>query len=117
MSTHTLLPALTAYQCNDCQTLTQRSPMACAHCLGRRFSSVPMTATGTLASWTTIRKPPMRFKSEGLYHVGVFDLDNGMRISGRLLHEASDQTGDRVELVTENLLQTQTPTFKVTSHG
>jgi uncharacterized OB-fold protein len=117
MSTLTLLPALTAYQCKDCQTLTQRSPMACARCLGRRFSSVPVTSTGILASWTTIRKPPMRFKSEGVYHVGVIDLDNGMRISGRLLHEASDQTGDRVQAVAIADTASDIPIFKVTSHG
>ncbi len=117
MSTLTLLPALTAYQCKDCQTLTQRSPMACAQCLGRRFSSVPVTSTGILASWTTIRKPPMRFKSEGVYHVCVIDLDNGMRISGRLLHEASDQTGDRVQAVAIAETASDIPIFKVTSHG
>ena len=117
MNALTLLPTLTAYQCNDCQTLTQRSPMACAYCLGRRFSPVLVTASGTLASWTTIRKPPMRFKAEGIYHVGVFDLDNGMRISGRLLHEATDQTGDRVQAVAIADTASDIPIFKVTSPG
>jgi hypothetical protein len=59
----------------------------------------------------------MRFKSEGLYHVGVFDLDNGMRISGRLLHEESEQTGDRVQAVAITDAASDIPIFKVTSHG
>jgi len=117
MTAHAPLATLTAYQCVGCQTITQRSPMVCARCLGRQFSTVEVTATGRLASWTTVRKPPLRFKAEGAYQVAVVDLDNGMRISARLLSTPTDQLGDRVVLVTENLLQTQTPTFKVATHG
>jgi uncharacterized OB-fold protein len=101
----------------NCQTLAQRQPIVCAHCLQRTFQVEDVAATGVLASWTTIHKPPMRFKSEGLYHVGVFDLDNGMRISGRLLHQASDQTGDRVHAVAIADTASDIPIFKVTSHG
>jgi hypothetical protein len=40
-----------------------------------------------------------------------------MRISGRLLHEASDQTGDRVQAVAIADAASDIPIFKVTSHG
>jgi hypothetical protein len=40
-----------------------------------------------------------------------------MRISGRLLHEASDQTGDRVQAVAITDAASDIPIFKVTSHG
>jgi uncharacterized OB-fold protein len=108
---------LKMFRCMNCQTLTQRQPVVCAHCLLRTFQTEDVAATGLLASWTTVRKPPLRFKAEGAYQVAVVDLDNGMRISARLFSTPTDRLGDRVELVTENLLQTQTPTFKVTSHG
>ena len=110
-------PALTVFRCMSCQTLTQLQPVVCAHCLQRTFQTEAVAATGVLASWTTVRKPPLRFKAEGTYQVAVVDLDNGMRISARLLSTPNDQLGDRVVLVTENLLQTQTPTFKVATHG
>jgi uncharacterized protein len=117
MTLHTPLSALTVYQCHGCQTLTQRSPVVCARCLGRQFSAVSVAATGTLASWTTIRKPPLRFKSEGHYQVGVVDLDNGMRMSGRLLNEATDQAGERVQAVSVAGMANDIPVFKVTPHG
>jgi hypothetical protein len=101
----------------NCQTLTQRQPVVCEHCLQREFQPEEVAAVGVLASWTTVSKPPLRFKAEGAYQVAVVDLDNGMRISARLLPTPTDQLGDRVVLVTENLLQTQTPTFKVATHG
>jgi hypothetical protein len=59
----------------------------------------------------------MRFKSEGLYHVGVFDLDNGMRISGRLFSTPTDRLGDRVQAVAIADAASDIPIFKVTSHG
>jgi hypothetical protein len=34
-----------------------------------------------------------------------------------LLHTPADKLGDRVILVTDGLLQTQTPTFKVSHDG
>lgn len=111
------LASLTAYQCQLCQALSLRAPVVCAGCLGRQFAAVSVAATGTLASWTTVRKPPLRFKSEGPYHVGVFDLDNGMRVSGRLLHETTDQAGDRVQAVTPADPASDIPVFKVSTHG
>lgn len=114
-------PVLKVFRCMHCQTLTQLQPVVCAHCLQRLFQTEDVAATGVLASWTTVRKPPLRFKAEGAYQVAVVDLDNGMRISVRLFSTPTDRLGDRlgdrVVLVTENLLQTQTPTFKVATHG
>lgn len=110
-------PSLTVFRCMSCQTLIQLQPEVCAHCLQRRFQTEEVAATGVLASWTTVRKPPLRFKAEGAYQVAVVDLDNGMRICARLFSTPTDQLGDRVVLVTENSIQTLTPTFKVATHG
>ena len=110
-------PSLTVFRCMSCQTLIQLQPVVCAHCLQRRFQTEEVAATGVLASWTTVRKPPLRFKAEGAYQVAVVDLDNGMRICARLFSTPTDQLGDRVVLVTENSIQTLTPTFKVATHG
>lgn len=112
-----VLPALTVYRCVACQTLTQRLPKVCAHCLQQDFSPESVANSGHLASWTTIRKPPLRFGNEGPYHVGVFDLDMGMRVSGRLLLEPTDQVGDRVQAVTPSDAAPDVPVFKVISDG
>jgi uncharacterized OB-fold protein len=95
----------------------QRMQVVCPQCLGRAFDTVHIAATGSLASWTQVRKPPLRFKAEGMYCVGVFDLDNGMRVTGRLLHQAGDAIGDRVVTVNTNDASTTHPTFKVTRNG
>jgi len=117
MNTVEVPAVLKMFRCMHCQTLTQRQPFVCAYCLQRTFQAEDVAATGVLASWTMVRKPPLRFKAEGAYQVAVVDLDNGIRISARLFSMPTDRLGDRVVLVTENLLQTQTPTFKVSTHG
>lgn len=109
-------PTLTVFRCRACQACSQRLAAVCAQCLHRHFETLDLSPSGVLVSWTTIRKPPLQFKSEGVYHVGVFDLDNGLRITGRFLPSPTDQLGDPVVMVTDPLLQTTRPTFKVYRH-
>jgi len=40
--------------------------------------------TGTLVTYTVIRKPPAAFAGEGEYAVCVVDMDAGQRVTGRL---------------------------------
>lgn len=74
---------------------------------------VQISGRGRLVSWTTIRKPPLKFKAEGVYHVGVFDLDNGQRVTGRFLLQEGDALGDRVVALSDANQEMTTPTFKV----
>jgi len=87
------------HRCIHCGTLEAGCIETCAKCLHTGMDTIQVPGAGTLVSWTTIRKPPLRFKEEGAYHVGVFDLDNGFRITGRFLPEEGDQLGDRVVAV------------------
>jgi len=78
---------------------------------------VDIPGIGQLASWTTIRKPPLRFKADGVYHVCVVDLDNGFRVTGRFLTSGDDQIGDRVVAVPVASTEHSTPTFRVEKNG
>ena len=80
------------------------------------MTPVQIPGCGRLVSWTTIRKPPLKFKADGIYHVGVFDLDNGQRVTGRFLLQEGDALGDRVVTVLEPNQEITTPTFKVDKH-
>jgi len=80
------------------------------------MNPVHIAGVGKLVSWTTVRKPPLRFKADGMYHVGVFDLDNGFRVTGRFLPEDGDQLGDRIVAVATTVAESTgpvTPTFRV----
>lgn len=77
---------------------------------------VQIPGRGRLVSWTTIRKPPLKFKADGIYHVGVFDLDNDQRVTGRFLLQEGDAIGDRVVAVSDQHQEITTPIFKVDKH-
>ena len=109
------IPRLTFHACAACGTLANTDIAVCAKCLGHEMHKVDVPASGTLVSWTTIRKPPLRFKAEGSYHVGVFDLDNGQRISGRFLPADGNKPGQRV-VATHTPVDGAIATFKVESH-
>ncbi len=78
--------------------------------------AVQIPGRGRLVSWTTIRKPPLKFKADGVYHVGVFDLDNGSRVTGRFLPQEEDAIGDRVISIPVPQADQTGPTFKVEKH-
>jgi len=101
------------HRCTHCGTLEAGCIETCAKCLHTGMDTIQVPGVGTLVSWTTIRKPPLRFKAEGAYHVGVFDLENGFRITGRFLPEEGDQLGDRVVAVPTLSAEHTTPTFRV----
>ena len=104
------------HQCRHCNTLDAACIDTCAACLHTEMDLILIPGTGKLVSWTTVRKPPLRFKAEGIYHVGVFDLDNGFRVTGRFLPSEGDQLGDRVIAVptlASAATHDTTPTFRV----
>lgn len=121
MSNATLIKPemLTFHQCANCGTLDAACIDTCAKCLASEMNSVQITGVGKLVSWTTVRKSPLRFKADGMYHVGVFALENGFRVTGRFLPEDGDQLGDRVVAVPTTVNEPTgpiTPTFRVQKH-
>jgi uncharacterized OB-fold protein len=64
---------LTFHQCAKCGTLDAACINTCAKCLASEMNPVQIAGVGKLVSWTTVRKPPLRFKADGMYYVGVFD--------------------------------------------
>ena len=100
-------------QCLDCGFHEAAGIDLCPSCLGKLFKTVSVSSKGRLASWTTIRKPPLRFKEEGMYDVGVVDLDAGFRVTGRFIHQDGDEVGDVVTAIATQDNDSHTPIFKV----
>ncbi len=100
-------------KCQACGAHEAAGIDLCPACLGKDFKTVEVSGQGRLASWTTIRKPPLRFKEEGMYHVGVVDLDEGFRVTGRFIPQEGDQVGDVVIAIATRDDDTHTPIFKV----
>jgi hypothetical protein len=88
------LPMLRCLRCGRVDTLTRS---LCSGCLSDELEPISVSGAGTLASWTTIRRAPTRFRDEAPYDVVVVDLDSGQRVTGRLAPDSPEPViGQRV---------------------
>lgn len=70
-------------RCAACGALDPGPRALCPRCQ-RPLEPASVPATGTLVSWTMIRRPPASFKADGAYAVAVVRLDAGVQVTGRL---------------------------------
>jgi uncharacterized OB-fold protein len=71
-------------RCTRCGTLDAGPRILCTKCHGRILEPHEVEGTGTLVSWTIIRRAPTKLKGLAPYAVCVVDLTAGVRVTGRL---------------------------------
>ena len=76
--------AVRLIRCADCGRLDTPGRIVCAGCLSMRLEAHLAPGEGTVATFTTIRRAPARFRDEAPYDIIVVDLDCGVRVTGRL---------------------------------
>lgn len=72
-------------KCRRCGTVDSLTSTVCSNCLGDGFDRCDVDGSGTLVSWTTIRRAPTQFRDDVPYDVCIVDLPSGHRVTGRLL--------------------------------
>ena len=75
---------LAVLKCSKCGALDPGPRALCPRCQAP-LAAATAPATGTLVSWTLIRRPPASFKEDGQYAVAVVRLDAGVQVTGRLV--------------------------------
>lgn len=95
-------------RCRRCGTVDSRTRTVCASCLGDTFDPLDVDGSGTLVSWTTIRRAPTQFRDEVPYDVCIVDLPGGQRVTGRLTDGDGIAVGAAVAAVE---LRGDTPIF------
>jgi uncharacterized OB-fold protein len=71
------------YRCPKCGWTDFFESKTCPQCL-RRPNMVELSGRGTIASFTLIRYPPKGFEKDAPYIVGLVDLEDGLRVIGRI---------------------------------
>ncbi len=84
--------------CRRCGTIDAPGRTVCAACLNDTFDTLDVPGTGTLVSWTTIRRAPTQFRDDAPYDVCVVDLDGGHRVTGRLAGPLDAQARDALRV-------------------
>ena len=81
---------LAASKCQRCGAIYLPSRVICPECHGRNMEPVTVKGTGKLVAFTVISVPPPMMAEEGFdrehpYCSGVVELDEGVRVTARVL--------------------------------
>jgi len=85
-------------QCTACGTATLPPRGHCPNCGATTLRIRPLSATGTVASFTEIHISTPRFADATPYTVVVADFDEGIRLTGQLRGTDAVEVGDRVAI-------------------
>lgn len=78
---------LSILRCAACGRLDAGPVDFCTACGCADLARIPVAGRGRLASWTVIRRAPLRFRADAPYVIAVVDLECGARVAGRLVAE------------------------------
>ena len=78
--------ALHVLTCEDCGAHDPGGRSRCAAC-GGALAPQRVDGGGTLLTWTRVRRPPAGFDAAGPYSVALVELDEGLRITARLVND------------------------------
>ena len=86
-------------ECGDCGAVLLPPRFACYACGSRDVTAVEQPHTGTVYTYTQVRRPVPALEPEAPFTVAVVELDSGARLSGRLTVEYEEaEIGMPVEL-------------------
>ncbi len=71
---------------------------ACPTCSRSDLEPHEVSGEGFIVVWTTIHIPPTRYANEAPYTVVLVELEDGLRVMGRLLGDAGRGLGSQVRL-------------------
>ncbi|MFW9769768.1 MAG: Zn-ribbon domain-containing OB-fold protein [Candidatus Thorarchaeota archaeon] len=73
------------YRCVDCGMIIAPPSGSCYDCGGRNMQWAEVSGKGKLVSFTVIHVAPDEFANEAPYFIAIVELEEGTRISARLL--------------------------------
>lgn len=74
-----------AYKCVDCGMVIAPPSGSCYGCGSSKMDWTTVSGNGTLVSFTVIHIAPDEFAEEAPYYIAIVELDEGTRVSARLL--------------------------------
>lgn len=111
---------LVLQRCVPCARLIHYPRSLCPHCLGSQFEWVPAAGTGTVHSYTVIRRPlDPRCAADVPYVVALVDLSEGVRMLTRVVDCAPEdvQVGARVAVTFRPLAEElRAPVFTLVNY-
>lgn len=83
--------------CQDCGRYYVPPVYLCGACGSNHIEEAYLNGKGKLATYTIIRTPPLGFEGQCPYTVAIFELDEGLKVPGRI---TNDPTSNDLKLFT-----------------
>jgi uncharacterized OB-fold protein len=98
-------------RCTRCGRLQFYPRLLCVRC-GGAVEQTPLSGHGTVYSFTVVHRAPAGFTGLAPYAVALVDLDEGIRVMGRLITDNPDdiRIGRRVDTVIEEPVESASST-------
>lgn len=74
-----------AFKCKSCSAVIAPPSGVCYKCGGTEMEWTEVSGKGTLVSFTVIHIAPEEFQDEAPYYIAIVELEEGTRVSSRLL--------------------------------
>ena len=71
-------------KCNNCGFIQHISHLRCLKCKNNDFSRITAPETCKLLSYTILKAPPMEFREQKSYALGIVEFENGMKALGQI---------------------------------
>ncbi|MFX0004279.1 MAG: Zn-ribbon domain-containing OB-fold protein [Candidatus Hodarchaeota archaeon] len=84
-------------KCNECGFLQYISHLRCLKCKADNFESIVASGTCKLLTYTILKAPPMEFREQGSYALGVVEFENGVKALGQLTKKENLKTGIKLQ--------------------
>jgi len=72
------------HKCKRCGFLQHQTHLRCLKCKGNKFESITASGTCKLLTYTILKEPPMEFRDQKSYAIGVVEFENGVKALGQL---------------------------------
>lgn len=101
-------------RCRDCRRFFFPPQSTCPHCGSGEWERVRSNGVGSVYSWVVIHVAlDARFEKDVPYTIVAVELDEGVRLFGRLPSSALPRAGLRVQLIVYEVKGTSLPGFVI----
>ena len=85
------------HKCKKCGYLQHKTHLRCLKCKTQNFESIVASGTCKLLTYTILKAPPMEFRDQESYAVGVVEFENRVKVLGQLTNQENLKTGIKLQ--------------------
>ncbi|MFX1420255.1 MAG: Zn-ribbon domain-containing OB-fold protein [Promethearchaeota archaeon] len=86
-------------KCKKCGFLQHKTHLRCLKCKTDKFKSIEASGTCRLLTYTILKAPPMEFRDQESYALGIVEFENGIKVLGQITNKENLKIGIILQLI------------------